>query len=976
VPPLPQSCSRTRCAFACLFSSAAPCSMTIAEVQEAGGGSLMEHIPGCGNCWGGVLSLLATERKPNQQKREEFEQVVSFLASVPHFRTRLPRAELPKVARLLQRREWAPGQSLIRQGDTGRAFFLIQSGEAAVITGAERVRAVLQAGDYFGGHTLTSEQRNIATIVAQGPAPLVTLSMSRSAFQKSGLQGLMQFPKRPAIYDAQSQGPEPLTVTAPIPEERAFICEAIRRNENLRALVEADSTRLQSIAMVAERRVVPKGTVLVKAGDLCQEFFIVRQGSFFATLQERPDSGVQLSAEAAVSRSKMAERVLRKQDFLKKMSTPRACQCVSETRSFCWIPSEVINQSGKRWSWSSKGSADPGKKAQTTSPELPRRKGFARRTDGRRMNEQPRQREAQFIRRCSDGDSRETLDSLGDSETFKFHEGESFGELSLLYNSRWWASFTAEQDSVVYVIGRQHFKNGFGRASQWRIREYCDLLEEVHALTPLVSSERWELACRAGGFVEFRPGERVMHERKVREARRWYIIFSGSAIMSQERMDATTGETESVVLGVLGRAIHFGERSMLRGDAASELSVDAGPDGMTCLTFDFEVTRVFLDRIFRSAGDKFCPSVFCDVDTWCKAKAQGWRSMPNSAAMEYSREKGVCKAIQLKDLKRVSSLGSGAYGDVFLVHSPVNSKNYALKVVSKYMVQQNKAQRHISWERELLLMVDSPFIMKLHRTFRDTQHVYFLLEVALGGNLLELLHCRPEVFSEDTPRGSTAAFYSACLIAALEHLHERNIVHRDLKPENALLDDRGYAKLGDLGFARFVLGKTNTLVGTPDYMAPEIIDFPHTHDSSVDWWALGVVHFELLTGQHPWEDAGLCDQMARLMAIRRSQERDRVEFPFGFPSVAQSFVRGLLLKLPSRLGAHGGAEEVRRHQMFADLNFDFNAFHAHQMASPALQEQACEYDNSSSTASILDELESENPPLPGAGKDGDWDEKF
>merc|ERR1740138_1995704 len=136
----------------------------------------------------------------------------------------------------------------------------------------------------------------------------------------------------------------------------------------------------------------------------------------------------------------------------------------------------------------------------------------------------------------------------------------------------------------------------------------------------------------------------------------------------------------------------------------------------------------------------------------------------------------------------------------------------------------------------------------------------------------------------------SVAFYVACLTIGIEHLHERNIVHRDVKPENVLLDRTGYGKLCDMGFARFVLGKTNTLVGTPEYMAPEMIDFPHSHDMAVDWWALGVLTYELLTGQPPWEDEGIAEPCAKILAIRRSQARDDARFPFSCPHLARNFV--------------------------------------------------------------------------------------
>jgi len=178
----------------------------------------------------------------------------------------------------------------------------------------------------------------------------------------------------------------------------------------------------------------------------------------------------------------------------------------------------------------------------------------------------------------------------------------------------------------------------------------------------------------------------------------------------------------------------------------------------------------------------------------------------------------------------------------------------------------------------------------------------------------------------------------ACLTAAIEHLHERSIAHRDLKPENALLDERGYAKLCDMGFARFILGKTNTLVGTPDYMAPEMIDFPHQHDKSVDWYSLGVLSYELLAGQTPWEDEGIAEPMGRLLAIRRSQEKGIVSYPFHFPSICKDFVNRLLQKLPNRMGAKTGAEEVRGHAMYRSLRFDFNVFSERGMDAPLTKE--------------------------------------
>jgi len=309
--------------------------------------------------------------------------------------------------------------------------------------------------------------------------------------------------------------------------------------------------------------------------------------------------------------------------------------------------------------------------------------------------------------------------------------------------------------------------------------------------------------------------------------------------------------------------------------------------------------------------------------------------------------------------------------------------HYALKVLSKGHIQQQGAERLVSWERELMTMVSSPFVIRLHRTFKDPQFVYFLLEAALGGSLVSVLQYHPEVFSTDIPRGSSMAFYVGCITNALEHLHERRIVHRDLKPENVLLDEAGYAKVCDLGFARFVLSRTNTLAGTPEYMAPEMIDFPHTHGHAVDWWALGVLTWELLAGQTPFQDDGVCDPVARLLAIRRSQELGLPPYTFSFPAICKPFVSRLLLKSPNeRLGAGPrGAEEVREQPFWKAIKFDHAALQAQTLPSPYQKAWADPADATADGSDFRTKCQLGLAPndsifMQYTPNDKDWDSKF
>mmetsp|Transcript_55087 Transcript_55087/g.156181 ORF Transcript_55087/g.156181 Transcript_55087/m.156181 type:complete len:937 (+) Transcript_55087:40-2850(+) len=894
-------------------------------------------------CLQGIQGICQIFRSPkdHEEERANFEQIVAFLTSVPLFRKQLPRSELPQVAQLLTRKVWKPGSRLVKQGEPGRAFFLIESGKALVVNRdgdgeeEEQTRATLCAGDYFGGHTLTTERPNVASIMAAGPMSLVTLSMSREDFERSALKRWLKFPKRAAIYaDANfEKGGEGFlrqkTMKVPVvpmsADEEEFVRNVVKKNANLRALLPAGSDKFSAIAAVAARRQVPAGTVVATCGLMGNEFFVICKGSFVVDL--RPEScgasgGEQQSAECAVARSTMAERLLRKEHFLAgltrqklKIDGRRNSIAVGGMQKMQLI-TEAVKIDGRRNSIAFSG----------------RPTGSLKICKSFNKHRAPRNDIAPSKMPEWEGSARN--DPVApDGEDITLGEGESFGELSLLYNTRREATFTAKEDSVVYVVSRKDFRNCFSRRGQ-RFGDIVALLDEVRSLEGLLSSERYELACNAIGYVDFRPGERVLTQGKKREARQWYVIATGSCIMTKEIVSQDDVMTTRR-LAELNRPEHFGERSLLRGDSATEVHCDAGPQGMSCLTFDGDMIRDFLEGVFTDSSDIAC-TVHTTIEEWCSWKAKGWDRQVSTASNYRGSKEG--QSVDLQDLRKVCMLGRGGYGQVTLVQESTQQNRYALKTMSRGYIHSQGAERLVRWERELLTMVRSPFVIRLHGTFTDEQHIFFLLEAALGGCLVDVLRSHPAVFREDTPRGSAAAFYAACLIAALEHLHERRIVHRDLKPENALLDERGYAKLCDMGFARFVLGKTNTLAGTPEYMAPEMIDFPHEHDMSVDWWALGVLTYEMLAGQTPFEDEGVVEPMGRLLALRRSQEKAQLLFPFHFPHASKGFVNSLLRKLPNRLGAKKGAVEVRSHQMFTTLKFDFECFHEHLMPSPFSQE--------------------------------------
>jgi serine/threonine protein kinase len=162
-----------------------------------------------------------------------------------------------------------------------------------------------------------------------------------------------------------------------------------------------------------------------------------------------------------------------------------------------------------------------------------------------------------------------------------------------------------------------------------------------------------------------------------------------------------------------------------------------------------------------------------------------------------------------------------------------------MKVLKKAEVVRLKQVEHIISEKQILCHINFPFIVNLFCTFQDEKSLYMLLEYVVGGELFSHLRTAGR-FSNETTK-----FYSGEIILAIEYLHSLDIIYRDLKPENLLFDSRGHIKITDFGFAKIVEDRTWTLCGTPEYLAPEIIQ-SKGHGKAVDWWALGILILSLM----------------------------------------------------------------------------------------------------------------------------------
>jgi len=378
----------------------------------------------------------------------------------------------------------------------------------------------------------------------------------------------------------------------------------------------------------------------------------------------------------------------------------------------------------------------------------------------------------------------------------------------------------------------------------------------------------------------------------------------------------------------------------------------------------YQVKQNYPDRTSYTANERLHATMGDLIQYEKVEKANEKRAIDQRHEMEIA-------SLRLEDLKRrkLKVLGKGGYAHVVLVESYKN-KFYALKCIDKNSVEAAGQRRHVKAEREILMQVNSKFILKLYRTFRDANYVYLLTEVLLGGELFTLMK-RNGPF-----KTKPAKFAVACVLEAIGYLHSRNIVHRDIKPENMLVDTLGYVKLADFGFAKKLGpdGRTRTFCGTPGYLAPEVYR-KRAHGYAADYWSIGVFLFELLSNKSPFRRT--TDEDTKRMTIRGI---DAIQFPRDIDSNAADMIKGLCTADPTERLGKDGIDELRTHPWLS--SFNFNQLYDPNFESPLKPDLSGRIDTSqfddfsmksmmlsSSDASISD---NQSCSLP----DGTWDADF
>jgi len=232
-----------------------------------------------------------------------------------------------------------------------------------------------------------------------------------------------------------------------------------------------------------------------------------------------------------------------------------------------------------------------------------------------------------------------------------------------------------------------------------------------------------------------------------------------------------------------------------------------------------------------------------------------------------------------------------------------------MKVLKKAsLVLHVKDAEHTKTERQILEEVRHPFIVDLYYAFQTKERLFLLLTFACGGELFNYLQ-KEKMFDEDTTR-----FYLSEIFLALDHLHSLGIIYRDLKPENVLLDHEGHILLTDFGLSKVSL-ETKTLCGSLEYMAPEIILTDISYDKSVDYWSFGIMCHDLLTGKTPFHGNNRKKVMEAIL-------KKKLTLPNYITASAKDLIIKLLRKNPAiRLGSKNGAEEVKNHTFFKNVDW-------------------------------------------------------
>uniref|UniRef100_A0A0K0DVW4 non-specific serine/threonine protein kinase n=1 Tax=Strongyloides stercoralis TaxID=6248 RepID=A0A0K0DVW4_STRER len=356
--------------------------------------------------------------------------------------------------------------------------------------------------------------------------------------------------------------------------------------------------------------------------------------------------------------------------------------------------------------------------------------------------------------------------------------------------------------------------------------------------------------------------------------------------------------------------------SLITVTSLSEYEISQGNESVSSSdsldkTKDLNTSTHTTNTITKNDPDTTSNSCFDYEDTHVQEEVENVNETEiNISDVRKQGEKATASHFEL-----LKVLGQGSFGKVFLVRK-IKGKNsgklYAMKVLKKATLKVRDRVR-TKMERDILAQINHPFIVKLHYAFQTEGKLYLILDFLRGGDLFTRLS-KEFMFTEEDVK-----FYLAELVLALEHLHSLGIVYRDLKPENVLLDSDGHINVTDFGLCKESIyddSKAYSFCGTVEYMSPEVVKRTG-HTTVADWWSLGVLMYEMLTGHLPFQGENREKTMSQIMEAK-------LIMPPLLSSEAQDLLRCLFKRNPNnRLGAGpNGIKNIKSHIFFATIDWD------------------------------------------------------
>ena len=456
--------------------------------------------------------------------------------------------------------------------------------------------------------------------------------------------------------------------------------------------------------------------------------------------------------------------------------------------------------------------------------------------------------------------------------------GRLIGTFMLLGDLKFEEEGECEEDVVVRsesadvaYISKSDFESTLGGSLALASKQNATLsiLSSMNLLRPLAQDHLRRLV-QVLNLRSYGPGEFIVKQHEKGDS--FFIVESGEVQVIKD----------GVAIRTIRKMDYFGERAVLSGEERSA-SIRA-VDKVTC----WELRRTDFQRLIDAKA--------------CKQLLKRIEMQDDS--------------ISLRDLIYVKTLGRGTFGIVMLAIHPTTRQLYAVKSINKEKIRLHNLRENLLTERNTLRQLDHAFVVKLVKTGKDLGHLYFVMEYVRGKDLFDALREIEGVLS-----ARDAKFYVACLLLILEYLHDRDIIHRDLKPENIVLDEEGYPKLIDFGTAKLVKGRTYTVIGTPHYMAPEVIG-GRGYSVMADYWSVGVLLFEMVCGRVPFGE-----EEENPVRIYEHILRSKLVYPSWISpqsiSTTAPIIETLLNRNPS-LRLSGSMERFKKNPWFNDISWVSN----------------------------------------------------